>query len=132
IGCPGGEQAGGLRDPAVHAVVNRIDPRRDGEGLSLGTEAESEHRVERTAKALRPPPPLTAEGAVIGNALSHQGMRELEQNGGAPGQKQDDFSLKLPGYAHTLRPCEKRGLRLALTLSPCGRLARSTMRSSSP
>ena len=92
----------------MHAIVNRIDPRRHREGLCLGAEAESQHRVERTAKASRPPPGLSTEGAVIGNAPGHQRMRELEQDGRAPGQKQDDLSLKLPGYAHTLSPVDER------------------------
>ena len=98
VGCPGGEDARGLAELPLHPVVNRIDPRRDCQGLSLGAETEIQHRVEGAVKASRPTPALGAERTVVGDALSHQRVSELEQDSRALGQQQDDLFLKLPGY----------------------------------
>ena len=39
---------------------------------------------------------LRAERAVVGNALGHEWVRELEQDRRAPGEEKDDLSLQLP------------------------------------
>ncbi len=41
VGCPDGKDASSLRQPSVHAVVDRVDPRYYCQGLWLGFETES-------------------------------------------------------------------------------------------
>ena len=98
VGCPDGKDASSLRQPSVHAVVDRVDPRYYCQGLSLRFETESQHRVEGAVKTPHPAPALGAKSAVVGDTASHERMRELEQNGRAPAEKKDDLPLKLPGY----------------------------------
>jgi len=92
------EGSGVLVKLTVHAVVDRVDASRNRQGLALGAETEPQHRLEGAVKASCAPPRLAAKRAVIGDALRHQRMRELEQDGRAPGQKQDNFFLEPPGH----------------------------------
>src|SRR5262245_9110437 len=81
---------------SVHAIVDRVDSRQDRPGLLVGAEAEVEHRVEGVEEAPQPAPVVDMERAVVGDTLGHERVSELQEDGRAPGDEQDDLPLEFP------------------------------------
>lgn len=95
----GGEHAGGPGQVPVDTIVNGVDPRHDRPRLLVRAEAELQHRVDRVIEAPRPAAALRAERAVVGYPLGHERVRELQQDGRAPREEEDDLPLELPADA---------------------------------
>ena len=96
IACPSRKHACDFAQPPLHIVVDRIDARDDEPGFGLGAERKSQHRVEGALKAPHPAPGCRAKSAVVGDTLRDEGVRELQQDGRRPGEKENDLTLKFP------------------------------------
>ncbi len=80
----------------MHAIVDRVDACENRTDIRFRPEGKAQHRIERTPKAADPPAGFTAECAVIGDPLRHEGVGKLKQDRWTPSKQQDDLALNLP------------------------------------
>ena len=79
--------------PAVHALVDRVDAARALADLRLGPEGEREHRPDGPAHAPDVGEHPVVEAAVGADARRHEGMRELQENRPPPAQHDDRLAV---------------------------------------